>query len=114
MMTTSGELQALPTHDDPALSRDDVDRMREAYPPGWTMRAAGAIAGDAPSIRSDLPYADAKAAVLHDFERCYLADLLARADGNLSAAARTSGLDRKHLRTLARKHGLVPGGDDDE
>ena len=29
--------------------------------------------------------------------------------GNLSAASRESGIDRKHLRTLARKHGLVDG-----
>ena len=75
---------------------------------------AGAVAGDAPGVRTDLPYADAKAAVLHDFERRYLADVLAREDGNLSAASRTSGIDRKHLRTLARKHGLVPGGTDDD
>jgi len=52
--------------------------------------------------------------VLHDLERRYLADVLARTDGNLSAAARESGIDRKHLRTLARKHGLVAGPDDDE
>jgi DNA-binding NtrC family response regulator len=64
-------------------------------------------------MRSDLPYADAKAAVLHDFERRYLADLLARTGGNLSAASRESGVDRKHLRALARRHGLVDGPDDD-
>jgi DNA-binding NtrC family response regulator len=74
----------------------------------------GPVAGEPLAVRSDLPYADAKAAVLHDFERRYLADLLAREDGNLSAASRSSGLDRKHLRTLARKHGLVDGGDSDD
>ncbi|HEY6033362.1 MAG TPA: helix-turn-helix domain-containing protein, partial [Kofleriaceae bacterium] len=66
------------------------------------------------AVRSDLPYAEAKAAVLHDLERRYLADVLARTGGNLSAAARESGIDRKHLRTLARKHGLVAGPEDDE
>jgi len=71
------------------------------------------IAGDELAIRSDLPYAEAKAAVLHDFERRYLADLLARTAGNLSAAARESGVDRKHLRTLARKHGLVDAPDEE-
>ncbi len=65
------------------------------------------------AVRSDLPYAEAKAAVLHDLERRYLADVLARTAGNISAAARESGIDRKHLRTLARKHGLVANGDDD-
>ncbi len=58
------------------------------------------------AVRSDLPYAEAKAAVLHDLERRYLADVLARTQGNLSAASRESGIDRKHLRALARKHGL--------
>ncbi|HEX4449403.1 MAG TPA: sigma 54-interacting transcriptional regulator [Kofleriaceae bacterium] len=59
------------------------------------------------AVRSDLPYAEAKAAVLHDLERRYLADVLARTRGNLSAASRESGIDRKHLRALARKHGLI-------
>src|SRR5699024_10448506 len=68
---------------------------------------ATAIAGEGLAVRSDLPYAEAKAAVLHDLERRYLADVLARHHGNLSAASRDSGIDRKHLRTLARKHGLV-------
>jgi DNA-binding NtrC family response regulator len=74
----------------------------------------GPVAGESLAVRSDLPYADAKAAVLHDFERRYIADLLAREDGNLSAASRASGVDRKHLRTLARKHGLVDGGEPDD
>ena len=73
-----------------------------------------ATAGDPLAVRSDLPFAEAKEAVLHGFERRYLRDLLARTGGNLSAAARECGLDRKHLRTLARKHGLVaPAGDGD-
>ncbi len=75
---------------------------------------AGPIAGEALAVRSDLPFAEAKTAVLHDFERRYLADILARTQGNLSAASRESGVDRKHLRTLARKHGLVDGPQDDD
>ncbi|MEO8550421.1 MAG: helix-turn-helix domain-containing protein [Kofleriaceae bacterium] len=65
-------------------------------------------------MRSDLPYAEAKAAALHELERRYLADVLARTDGNLSAASRESGIDRKHLRALARKHGLIDGADTDD
>jgi DNA-binding NtrC family response regulator len=71
------------------------------------------LAGEGLALRSDLPYADAKAAVLHDFERRYLADLLARTQNNLSAASRESGVDRKHLRALARRHGLLAGPDED-
>jgi DNA-binding NtrC family response regulator len=58
-------------------------------------------------IRADLPYADAKQAVLHDFERRYLRDVLVRCEGNISATSRATGLDRKHLRTLLRRHGLI-------
>jgi DNA-binding NtrC family response regulator len=32
--------------------------------------------------------------------------VLARTHGNLSEAARQTGLDRKHLRELCQKHGL--------
>ncbi|MGN6108342.1 MAG: helix-turn-helix domain-containing protein, partial [Kofleriaceae bacterium] len=74
------------------------------------------LAGEGLAVRSDLPYAEAKAAVLHDLERRYLADVLARTGGNLSAASRDSGIARKHLRTLARKHGLIEpaSGEPDE
>ena len=44
-----------------------------------------------------------------EFGRKYLAWLLARADGSLSAAARMAHMDRKHLRNLAKKHGLWTG-----
>ncbi len=72
-----------------------------------------AVAGDGLAVRSDLPYAEAKALVLHELERRYVADLLARTGGNLSAASRDSGIDRKQLRTIARRHGLVDGPDED-
>ncbi|MBK9036065.1 MAG: sigma 54-dependent Fis family transcriptional regulator [Myxococcales bacterium] len=76
--------------------------------------AAGADDEPLP-VRTDLPYADAKQLVVHGFERRYLADLLARTDGNVAAAARAADLDRKHLRTLARRHGLLDDhGADDE
>jgi DNA-binding NtrC family response regulator len=74
----------------------------------------GAVAGDAIPVRSDLPYTEAKTLVLDDFERRYIADLLEREHGNLSAASRASGVDRKHLRALARKHGLVASQDPDD
>ncbi|ATB34848.1 Fis family transcriptional regulator [Cystobacter fuscus] len=60
------------------------------------------------TLRTDLPFAEAKQAVVESFERHYLRDVLARAKGNLSEAARQAGVDRKHLRALARRHGLLP------
>jgi DNA-binding NtrC family response regulator len=74
----------------------------------------GPLAGEGLAVRTDLPYAEAKAVMLHELERRYLADVLAREGGNLSAASRASGIDRKHLRTLARKHGLIDGPDEDD
>jgi DNA-binding NtrC family response regulator len=68
---------------------------------------AGAVEGEPLAVRSDLPYHEAKEAVLHTFERRYLGDLIARTEGNITAAARETGLDRKHLRTLLKKHGLI-------
>ena len=64
-------------------------------------------ADEALTVRTDLPFAEAKATVLQTFELRYLRDVLQRCEGNISAAARESGLDRKHLRTLLRKYGLV-------
>ena len=66
------------------------------------------------AVRADLPYAAAKQQVLGAFEAAYLRDLFARAEGNISAAARAAELDRKHLRALLRKHGLIPGGEGEE
>ncbi len=72
------------------------------------LQSPGASGADDPlAVRSDLSFADAKQAILHAFERRYLGDALARCGGNISATARETGLDRKHLRTLLKKHGLV-------
>lgn len=45
-------------------------------------------------------YVDARARVLRDFSRAYLARLLAEADGCVSAAARAAGLDRSNFKRL--------------
>ncbi len=68
----------------------------------------GFAAADALSVRTDLPFSEAKKQLIAVFEVRYLSDLLARCQHNLSAAARTAGLDRKHLKTLLRRHGLLP------
>lgn len=63
---------------------------------------------EALSVRSDLTFAEAKKLVLDTFELRYLRDVLERVGGNVSAAAREANVDRKHLRTLLRRHGLLP------
>jgi DNA-binding NtrC family response regulator len=57
-------------------------------------------------VDTTLPFAQAKEQVIAEFERRYLADLMARCEDNLSEAARQSGIDRKHLRHLLRRHNL--------
>jgi two-component system, NtrC family, response regulator HydG len=66
---------------------------------------------------SSAPYSVARTRLLDDFEHRYLVDLLAVCDGNLSEAARRSGIDRSNLRRMLRRHSLraqgFKGGDED-
>jgi two-component system response regulator GlrR len=62
----------------------------------------------APALTYDerLSFREAKDRAVAGWERQYLADLIARHDGNLSRAARAARMDRAHLRELLRKHGV--------
>ncbi|MBI2894858.1 MAG: sigma 54-interacting transcriptional regulator [Deltaproteobacteria bacterium] len=53
-----------------------------------------------------LDFKEARAQILERFEREYIAKALERSGGNISAAARAAGLNRKHVEHLVRKHGL--------
>jgi len=63
-------------------------------------------------IRTDLPFHDAKEIWTEIFEKTYLTQLLATHSNNVSAAARTSGIDRRHLQRLMVKHDLRERGDE--
>jgi DNA-binding NtrC family response regulator len=65
-----------------------------------------AVQAAAPVFDLSRPFQDLKRAVVDRFERAYLEALLATHSGNLAAAARQAGMDRKNLWALARKHGL--------
>jgi DNA-binding NtrC family response regulator len=58
-------------------------------------------------VAMDLPYARAKERIVERFQEGYLTQLHRLTQGNISEAARRSGLDRKHLRGLFRRYGLV-------
>ncbi|HTM20563.1 MAG TPA: sigma 54-interacting transcriptional regulator [Kofleriaceae bacterium] len=66
--------------------------------------AAGAEAE--PSARADRPYHEAKDELIRRFDADYLADLMRRAGGNVSQAARAAGLERKYLYKLLERAGL--------
>ncbi len=55
------------------------------------------------------PFSVAKARAVAQFERAYVAALLAETRGNLSMAARVAGKDRSDIGRLVRKHGLDRG-----
>jgi DNA-binding NtrC family response regulator len=52
------------------------------------------------------PFPEAKRRVMAAFERDYLKAQVDRAGGNLSEAARQSGLDRSYFKRLLKRHGL--------
>ncbi|MFN0248996.1 MAG: sigma-54 interaction domain-containing protein [Kofleriaceae bacterium] len=57
-------------------------------------------------IDIDRPFRELKQEVIDSFERSYLTELLRVHQGNLAAAARAAGMDRKNLWALVERHGL--------
>ena len=55
---------------------------------------------------ADLSLKDAKDRWMQVLEASYLRDLLARHDGNISAAAKAAGIDRKTFHRLINKYQL--------
>lgn len=68
-----------------------------ANPSAFGRRATDAI---------DSNFGTAKSHVVARFEREYLTDLIRRANGNVSEAARLSGTERRQLGKMLKKHGI--------
>ncbi len=51
----------------------------------------------------DLPYSDAKRVAMARFDAAYVREMLQRAGGNVSGAARRAGLNRSNFRRIVRK-----------
>ncbi len=66
------------------------------------------LSPETPLEGQGLPFQDAKQAAVDRFERDYLVKLFDAAGCNLSEAARRSGVHRRYLRELFKKHGLDP------
>jgi DNA-binding NtrC family response regulator len=54
-----------------------------------------------------LPFKEAKQKIVEHFEKDYLAALLRRNNYNISKTAREAGIDRKHIRNLLKKYGII-------
>ena len=66
----------------------EVDSSKSAYP------------------GAEMSFKEARDLITLSFERQYLEDLLARADGNLTRAASIAGIDRKTVGRMLKKHGM--------
>ena len=78
----------------------DLDELREGG------RALPGGAGRAEAFAIKRPFQEAKARAIREFERRYLMDLMQRANGNISQAARLAGKERRALGRLLKKHGI--------
>ncbi len=88
------------------LSPADLPLPRATASP-QVMPASGP--GDGfPESAFDLPFREAKQRALEAFEAAYLSKQMARADGNVSEAARIAGLDRSNFRRVAKRAGVIP------
>jgi len=118
---------------DPLVEGPNLDRLMAHRWPGNVRelrnvieRAAFMTVGEAPKfgeldlqltmpkssdvgIRTDLPFKEAKDRLLQVFESAYLSAVFDECGGNISRTARRAGIDRAHLKTLLRKHGLIAG-----
>ncbi len=59
------------------------------------------------SVDMGLPFKEAKQKIVESFEKDYLAGILRRNHYNISKTAREAGIDRKHIRNLLKKYGLI-------
>lgn len=116
----SAALSALAEHDWPGNVRELHNAIERAAILARSSGAAAIRFGDLPApalMRASrtrpefderVSYRDAKSAMEADFELRYVTWLLARHEGNISAAARAADMDRKYLHKLAKKHGVHP------
>ncbi|HEY6463573.1 MAG TPA: sigma 54-interacting transcriptional regulator [Polyangiaceae bacterium] len=110
----AGFLEALAAHHFPGNVRELRNLVEAALATGESPSPARAPHGEGEGHAlagspGAATYGEARDAVLSDFEARYLPELLARAEGNVSKAARLASMDRSHLIHLLQKHGLRTG-----
>jgi transcriptional regulator of acetoin/glycerol metabolism len=73
---------------------------------GGQAAVGGQLMRDARLAAGSLPLKDAKEQWMGVLEASYLQELLDRHHGNISAAAKDAGIDRKTFHRLITKHGI--------
>jgi DNA-binding NtrC family response regulator len=76
----------------------------------WFGYEEGQATRDPAQFEPGLSYREQRTRFEDAFEKRYVAWLLDRHDGNVSAAARAADMDRKYLYKLAKKHALKSSG----
>ena len=82
-------------------------RQAEGGQPGQTGQAGGCGPGSAAPLA---PYKQAKAHVVDGFTRRYVEQILETTGGNISEAARISGIERVSLQKIIKRMGAKPAG----
>jgi len=89
-----------------ACALADGTSLKRRDLPEYLLRAPEAAVPAGTALTTDLPLKDAKEQWMGVLEVSYLRDLLARHDGNVSAAAKAAGIDRKTFHRLINKYSL--------
>jgi DNA-binding protein Fis len=61
-------------------------------------------------VSIELPFKTAKERVIVEFERAYLAQIMAWAQGNVSRASRKALIDRMYLHRLLQRYSITRDG----
>jgi len=72
-------------------------------PPEVPDAHVGVAATGGADVRIDLPYMEARRLFLDDFQQRYVAAILEANDGNVSAAARAAGMDRRSIQRILKR-----------
>ena len=72
------------------------------------LRALRALSAD-PELALRYPLTDGSEASALEIQRRYLQAVFAMHNGNITHAAEHAGINRRHFRTLLRKHAIIDG-----
>jgi DNA-binding NtrC family response regulator len=96
-------------HPWPGNVRQLRNAVERALTLGPSMSVPPPPVGAASPIDLSVPFREAKQRVVDDFDRRYITALLAKHQGNVSAAARAAGLDRVSIYKAIQRLGLGDG-----